>query len=299
MRILVTGGGGFLGCVLVRQLLAASHNTVTVLDRFSWGTQPLASVTSSTLRVIAGDIRDAYTVQSACEGQETVIHLAGIVGYPACDADPADADSTNVEGTWILCQEATRRQIPLLFASTGSTYGKVQGAATEATPVSPLTRYGRNKAEAEKLVLAAGGTVLRLATLYGLSPRMRWDLLPNTFAKLGVAGEIPVFDGRARRTFLPVEDAASAFRWAVKQEIPAGVYNVGRSAQNLTKLEVAQHVQTLTGCTITAREGHDPDERDYAVNYDKFAATGWKPTQGFSLHDVVAFARVWRDPRTP
>lgn len=295
MKILCTGGGGYLGTVLVRQLLAAGH-AVTVLDRFSWGAQPLASVATPALHVIAGNIRDTLTVQRALVGVNRIIHLAGIVGYPACDADPADADSTNVEGTRILCTWGG----PILFASTGSTYGKVQGEATEATPVSPLTRYGRNKAEAEELVLAAGGTVLRLATLYGLSPRMRWDLLPNTFARLGAAGEIPVFDGGARRTFLHVEDAADAFVWAATatHPIPPGVYNVGHPSQNLTKSEVAQHVRTLTGCAIVAREGHDPDERDYSVNYDKFATTGWKPSCGFSLHDVVAFARVWREGRS-
>lgn len=294
MRILVTGGGGYLGCVLVRQLLHDHH--VVVLDRFSWGTQPLASITSPQLSVLSGDIRDATLVRTTMPGCDAVIHLAGVVGYPACDANPADADGTNVGGTRVVVEAAARANIPVYFASTGSTYGRVDGVATESTPLSPLTRYGRNKAEAEQIVVDVGGCALRLATLYGLSPRMRWDLLPHTFAQLAVlAGKIPVYDPAARRTFLHVEDAANAFQYAVRNRWQ-GVYNVGDWAQNLTKHEVALEVQQHTKAEVTVHEGHDPDQRDYAVRYDKVREV-WKPQRVFDLGDVVAWARVWREGR--
>ena len=296
MKILITGGGGYLGTVLVRRLLP--DHDVTVLDRFSWGTQPLTSVATTGLQVYAGSVADPQAVEQAIRGQDVVVHLAGIVGYPACDANPADADATNVEGTRLVCALAHTFDLPVIFASTGSTYGKVEGEATEDTPVSPLTRYGRNKAEGERLVLAVGGTVLRFATLYGLSPRMRWDLLPNTFARLGVQGELRVYDPEARRTFLHVEDAAEALCMVLDSPLPTGVYNVGDPAQNLSKHAVARAVRRLTGCTLLPMDGHDPDERDYTVNYDKFrAAIGWFAQYPFDLTDVVQFARVWREPQ--
>lgn len=300
--ILVTGGGGYLGTVLVRRLLADRHRVV-VLDRFSWGTQPLASVAlpGTSLTVLAGDLRSPQHVATALSGVAAVIHLAGVVGYPACDADPTDADTTNVEGTRLLCQQLEGR--PILFASTGSTYGKVAGTATEATPLSPLTRYGRTKAEAERIVLDAGGTVLRLATLFGVSPRMRWDLLPHAFARAAVRDRaVRVYDPEARRTFLQVEDAAGAFAhfltggWRGTPD--PGVYNIGVPTLNLTKGQVAETVHHLTGCAVTTTAGHDPDERDYAVCTKKVHATGWRAEHpGLDLTDVVQWARVWREGR--
>ena len=293
MRILITGGGGYLGTVLVRRLLEGDER-VRVFDRFSWGTQPLASVTDAyryPLEVITGDIRNRTQLADAINGSDAIIHLAAIVGYPACDADPEDADTTNVEGTRLLPELAEGR--PILFASTGSCYGRQASPATEESPLSPLTRYGRNKAEAEKIVLDAGGVCLRLATLYGLSPRMRWDLLPHDFARRGVAGSIHLYDPNARRTFLHVEDAAWAFE-RLLGSTDAAVYNVGHTRLNLTKLEIAAHVQTLTDCVIVEAQGFDPDGRDYEVDYTKMAETRWSPSFDFDLTNIVTFARVWR-----
>jgi nucleoside-diphosphate-sugar epimerase len=299
MRILITGGGGFLGAVLTRHLLRTTLHTLTILDRFDWGVQPLLSVLASSdgarVEIIRGDVRDLATVHQAvhraAEPANLIVHLAGIVGYPACDADPQDADSTNVHGTAHVC--ATH--LPVIFASTGSCYGKVEGEATEATPLSPLTRYGRNKADAEAIVLAAGGTVLRLATLFGLSPRMRWDLLPNDFARRGVAGEIHLYEPDARRTFLHVDDAAMAFRLAIEGRLAHGVWNVGSPAMNWSKRQLAEEIQALTSCRIGEQAGRDPDQRDYAVNYDKIQAVGFHPQIDLAatLPQLVALARVW------
>lgn len=288
MKVLVTGGGGYIGTVLVR-LLSKMHHSVRVLDRFSWGTQALASVLPEA-DVIAGSVTDPQTVEHAMRGMDAVVHLAAVVGYPACDANPTDAEQTNVAGTRLVCElSGTRR---LIFASTGSTYGKVTGICTEQTPISPLTLYGRTKADGEALVRAAGGISLRFATLYGLSPRMRWDLLPHTFAQDGLRGEIRVFEGHVRRTFLHVEDAARAIAWVL--ETPADpVCNVGDEAFNLTKLDIARAVQSLTQCQIRNGDGHDPDARDYAVSYAAIRKTGWQPLYHFDLRPIVDWARVW------
>lgn len=304
-RVLVTGGGGFLGTTVVRALLDARHK-VTVLDRFDWGTQPLCSAVGRAhkqLTVVAGDINHPERLADAVKGCDAVIHLAGIVGYPACDADPQEADRTNVDGTQMVCFHAAGRL--LFFASTGSTYGNVKGSlALESYPVSPLTRYGRNKAEAEALVARVGGVTFRLATLYGTSTRMRWDLLPHDFARsAATTGRISLYEGQARRTFLHVKDAANAFVLALKGGLPSGVYNVGRAAGNVTKLDVARVVQTCTGCEIVEGPGMDPDQRDYNVGFGKIreALPKWAiplPREEWglaeTLEEVVGWARGWK-----
>jgi nucleoside-diphosphate-sugar epimerase len=296
MRILITGGGGYLGTVLVRQLLTTTAHHLTILDRFSWGAQPLLSVLrpedAARVQIIRGDVRDYRAVQEARDGAAVVVHLAGIVGYPACDADPQDADSTNVVGTQLVCMKGPR----VIFASTGSCYGKVEGEATEATALSPLTRYGRNKVEGERIVLDEGGTILRFATLFGLSPRMRWDLLPNDFCLRALQGPLTLYEADARRTFLHVEDAAEAIVWALDGRLSVhAVWNVGHASMNWSKRDLAHAVQGLTHCEIGEQDGQDQDKRDYAVNYDRIGSTGYTPQVSLhtTLGQLVTAARVW------
>lgn len=303
MRILVTGGGGYVGTVLVRYLLSGTfslHNRpkLTILDRFSWGAQPLLSVLrqedTPRVRLVAGDIRDPRVVGDAIRDCDCVVHLAGIVGFPACDADPQDADSTNIIGTQVVVSAANTRLV--VFASTGSTYGYVPGMADERTPINPLTRYGRTKALAEELVIGAGGVSLRLATLYGLSPRMRWDLLVHDFLRHGLTGTLSVYEGHARRTFLHVEDAAAAFGRALREDFAPGVWNIGSGDQNYTKQEIAERIAEVTGCTLEPSSGADPDRRDYAVSYTKVGETGWEATWTLeeALPGLLQAAQVWR-----
>lgn len=293
-KVLISGAGGFLGTVLVRQLQQHTSYALRCVDRFDRGAAGLSSVVTSA-ELMRGTICDPCTVRTVLEGVDLIVHLAAIVGYPACDASPIDADTTNVEGTRILCQEAHGR--PILFASTGSTYGAVSGVCDETTPIHPLTRYGRNKRDGEALVLAAGGTCLRLATLFGLSPTMRWDLLPNDFSRTAVReGKLVVYEPHARRTFLHVEDAAAAFRIAIDGRLGQGVWNIGADWLNLTKLEIAQLIQAETGCAISEGEGSDPDARDYAVSYEKIAVVGaWVPLHGMGagIRQLVKVARIW------
>ncbi len=300
MRILITGGGGYLGTVLVRQLLASTTHHLTILDRFDHGVQPLASLLTPdhthqvTLR--RGDVADGHAVEWATRGMDLIVHLAGIVGYPACDAHPQDAERTNVEGTAQVCSFLTSKTRRIIFASTGSCYGKVETQADEETPVSPLTRYGRTKAEGEQIIRETGvGIVLRFATLYGLSPRMRWDLLPNDFVRSGVRGSIQLFEPDARRTFLHVEDAARAIKWAIDGELLPGVWNVGDDAQNWTKFQLAQAVQSFTSCSLTTQDGYDPDQRNYAVSYHKITRAGFVPFHSLlgTLPGLVKVAKVW------
>lgn len=311
MRVLVTGGAGYLGTAVVRALIDA-RRPVTVLDRFDHGTQPLLSAVArshSLVSVVRGDVCDPGAVADALTSADAVIHLAGIVGYPACDADPREADRTNVEGTRLLCSRLEGR--PLLFASTGSTYGKVDGLALESQPISPLTRYGRNKAEAEGFVRDAGGVSFRLATLYGTSCRMRWDLLPHTFTReAATTGVLHLYEGRARRTFLHVKDAAAAFVEALGTKrqyggglFPGEVYNVGRPQGNGTKAGVAAVVAGVTNCQVVEVGGEDPDQRDYNVGFGKIreALPRWAlplMREEYQLEaavkEVAGWARCWK-----
>lgn len=296
MTLLITGAGGYLGTILTRQLLSRGHDLV-LLDRFDWGTQPLVSalIGYRAPAIISGDIRDESTVRAAISGVDAIIHLAAVVGYPACDAAPQDADTTNVEGTRLICRLAEGR--PVIFACTGSCYGKIDGLANESTPINPLTRYGRTKAAAERIVIDSGGVSLRLATLFGLSYRMRWDLLVHDFCRHAARREpLHLFEGDASRTFLHVEDAAAAFARFADLPIP-GVWNIGASWQNLTKREVAEEVQWVRSFEVIEAEGHDPDARDYAVDYQKVGQlNGWSPTRTLSdaLPTILELAAVWR-----
>ena len=278
MKILVTGGAGYIGSILIPQLLAAGHQ-VTILDTFSWGIRPILHFAADPrLEIISGDIRDPRAVRDALRSQDMVLHLAAIVGYPACAANPDSARSTNVGGTRELVAALEGRQI--VFASTGSTYGKVEGICTEDTPIDPLTLYGSTKWEAERMVVEAGGVALRFATVFGVAPRLRLDLLINDFVYQALhARQIVLYEGHFRRTFLHVADAARSYLIAIERysDMAGQAFNVGDEALNFTKREIAAKVREYVEFYLhEAAVGTDPDKRDYAVSYQKFQALGFR-----------------------
>ena len=287
MKILVTGGAGYLGSVLLPLLLRQGHSVV-LLDTFSWGLKPvLHFATDPGCTLVTGDIRDRSCLEESCRGVDLAVHLAAIVGYPACAAHPERARSTNIEGTANLVELLGER--PVIFASTGSTYGKVEGVCTEQTPIDPLTLYGMTKREAEKHVLGKGGVALRFATLFGVSPRLRLDLLINDFVYQALhARQIVLYEGHFRRTFLHVLDAASVFLLAIERcsELAGQIFNVGDEALNLTKRDIALKIrERLPFYLHEADVGSDPDQRDYEVCYDKVRGLGFK--RGVSIEAGV------------
>ena len=282
MRVLVTGGAGYVGSVLCPMLLDEGHE-VTILDNLMWGIKPILHfVNHPRLRLVGEDIRNAAVVKAEVGKHDAIVHLAAIVGYPACAADEALAVSTNYEATRTLCQATSRNQA-LLFASTGSTYGQVEdGMATEETPINPLTLYGRTKRDGEPLVLEKNGVCLRFATVFGVSPRLRLDLLVNDFCYQAVHNKvIIIFEGHHRRTFLHVRDAAAVYPFCLRhvERMRGQVYNIGSTDMNFTKIEIAKAIRQQAEFYLHEAEiGEDKDRRNYAVCYDKIAALGYRAT---------------------
>lgn len=305
MKVLVTGGAGYVGAVLVPKLVSAGHS-VRVFDSFLYEMDPILNFDRS-VDVIEGDVRDEIKVGAAVKGMDVVLHLAAIVGYPACLKDVRTAADINVGGTVNVVKTLEPWQ-KLVYASTGSTYGVVDGVCTEETPISPLTIYGRTKAEAERIVLERGGVSLRFATVFGVSPRMRLDLLVNDFVHQAVHNKVIVlFEGNHRRTFIHVKDVAEAYLFVLshyEEMVKGRTYNVGNPGMNLTKREVAENIRERVEFYLHGAEiGKDLDARDYAVSYDKLLALGWVPEVSFDeglteLLSVIPHMKVtnkWRN----
>lgn len=278
-EVLVTGGAGYLGSCLVPLLLDRGWR-VAVYDTFSYGLGPLLPV-AHRVRLIRGDVRDGTALASALKGVGAVVHLAAIVGFPACSRDPDLAEDVNVGGTRTLLEKLSPSQ-RVVYASTGSCYGAVtDGLCTEETPVSPLSVYGRTKAESEKLVLKKGGVALRLATVFGVAPRMRVDLLANDLSRRALRdGELEVYEPHFWRTFLHVRDAARAFVLALDRydEMRGRAFNVGDDTLNVTKAKLARLICERAGDTrlVLGASGRDQDCRDYRVSHARIRELGFR-----------------------
>ena len=279
MKILVTGGAGYIGSLLVPMLLKEGHEVI-LFDNFMWGVTPILHFASDrNLSIISGDIRNESQVKSAVKGCDVVTHLAAIVGYPACAADHNRAVTTNVDGTKNVVNALEPGQ-KLIFASTGSTYGKVDGICTEETPIDPLTLYGKTKWEGEKMAVDAGGVALRFATVFGMSPRLRLDLLINDFVYQALHNkQIVLFEGYFRRTFLHATDAAKSYLFSLDNygKMSGKSFNVGDNSMNYTKKEVAQKIAKFVEFYLHEADiGEDLDKRDYEVSYKLINGLGFK-----------------------
>lgn len=296
MRVLITGGAGFKGCVIAERLHAAGHD-VTVFDRFRYGEAPGIGLLRHGVRVVRGDVTDRDSVAHEVKRHDAVVHLAGMVGFPLCDAEPLMADEVNVGGTRNVVDAMHPDQL-LVYASTGSVYGRVDGVCTEDREPTPLTRYGRTKLDGERVAIEFGGVSLRFATMFGVSPCMRFDLMINAFVYRAVhIGWMVLYQADDRRSFLDVVDAAASYELALDRypDMRGEVYNVGDPALNLTKREVAGAVQQHFPMRVMIEDvATDPDQRNYEVSFAKIRALGFRAQVplGVSIRAIGDAARL-------
>jgi nucleoside-diphosphate-sugar epimerase len=283
MRILVTGGAGYVGSTLVPMLLEQGHK-VRVYDSLKFGGHGLLPCCQNRFfELVKGDVCDAEGVKKALDGVDAIVHLAAIVGYPACKKEPQVAHGTNVEGTRTLLKHRKPDQ-KFIFASTGSIYGSIPDyVCNEDTPRAPITLYGETKAAAEEMVLAAGNSVAyRYATAFGVSNRMRLDLMPNDFTYQAVKNRnLIVYEGGFKRTFVHVRDMARSFIFALEKwdTLKDDVYNVGHESMNFTKEDVARKILEHVNFYLHFAEvGSDADQRNYEVSYEKIRKKGFETT---------------------
>jgi nucleoside-diphosphate-sugar epimerase len=283
-NVLVTGGAGYIGSVLVPMLLRDGF-AVHVLDNFRFDQTSLTDCClDPSFRVTRGDCREKHTLTRALRDADVIIPLAAIVGQPACDRDPTAAVSTNFDAIKLLLSLRSPAQ-RVILPNTNSGYGIGDKAAlcTEDSPLRPISLYGRTKVDAERAVLDAGNALtFRLATVFGLSPRMRLDLLVNDFVYRAVTDRaLVVFEGHAKRNFIHARDVGLAFLHALAnfESMQGRPYNVGLSGANLSKLELCAAIRKqLPGFTyLEAAVGEDPDKRDYIVSNARIESTGFRP----------------------
>lgn len=282
--ILVTGGAGYVGVPTVEQLLAAGHR-VRVLDTLRWGGESLLGVWAHpNFELMKGDVTDAGDRAKALDGAEAIVHLAAIVGDPACKAEPEQADRINFESTRSLYDEGGARGVrDFVFVSTCSNYGIADPSqlATEESPLNPASHYAKTKVAAEQYLLGQHGhgpaaTILRLATVYGVAPRMRFDLTVNEFARdVALGRRLEIFAETLWRPYVHVSDVARTIRLVL--EAPAStrggqVYNVGHTDENYQKKTLGELLKArVPGTDIkTVATGSDP--RSYRVGFEKIAA---------------------------
>jgi len=286
MKVLITGGAGYIGSMLVPELLIAGHH-VRVLDSLLFNqTSLLTYLIHEKFEFIKGDIRDVEIVKKAVDGVDVIIHLAAIVGAPACIKNPKLTEEINFQGS-VNINNARNTSQKMFYASTGSVYGKVDGICTENSKANPLSLYGDTKYRSEQEIMEKGNAIIyRFATAFGLSARLRLDLLPNDFVFNAIKNRhLVVYDKDFKRTFVHVKDIVAAYLHGIihfdtmKNEI----YNIGTESMNKTKEDIANMIrEKIKFQLIFVEQGvPDPDQRDYAVSYEKINKTGFETKINF------------------
>lgn len=292
IKILVTGGAGYIGSVLAPILLEKDFE-VTVIDNFMYKqTSLLGSCHKKNLTIINGDARDKKLVSKHLKNTDYIIPLACIVGAPACDRDPLAAKTTNFDAIKMILELRNKKQ-RIIFPTTNSGYGVGQKDiyCTEKTPLKPVSLYGQLKVDIEKEILKSKNSItLRLATVFGMSPRMRLDLLVNDFTYRAVTDRFVIlFESHFKRNYIHIRDVVKAFIHCIEnfEEMKNEPYNVGLSDVNLSKWELCEQIkkQVPGFYFIEAKVGEDPDKRDYIVSNKKIESTGFKPD--YSLNQGI------------
>jgi nucleoside-diphosphate-sugar epimerase len=292
-KVLVTGAAGYIGSTLVPALLDAGY-AVTALDNFMYGQDSLASVCyHPAFALVRGDVRSADVVRPLVKDADIIIPLAALVGAPLCDRDPIAATTTNKDAIVDMLPWLSREQLVLLpITNSGYGIGEPGKYCTEETPIRPISLYGRDKVAVEQILLERHPNAIsfRLATVFGISPRMRLDLLVNDFTYRAYMDRfIVLFESHFKRNYLHVRDVARVFLHGIEhaETMRGGPYNVGLSDANLSKRELCEriHAHLPSFVFIESAVGSDPDKRDYIVSNEKIERTGYRPAH--SLDDGI------------
>jgi len=284
MKILVTGGAGYIGSVLVSDLLNSGHS-VTVIDNLIYRQNSLTHlINNKNLQFVKEDIRNVEKIKAHYKNNDVIIPLAAIVGAPACAKDPILATSTNKDAIIEMIKLLSKDQ-RIIMPTTNSAYGSGAGTefCDEKSDLHPLSLYAKDKVAVENIVMEhKNSTSFRLATVFGISPRMRLDLLVNNFVNRAVRDKfIVIFEGHFKRNYIHVLDVVQSFNLAINNpETFAGeIFNVGLSSANLSKIQLCEQIakQIPNFVYFESEVGQDPDKRNYLVSNKKIEKAGFKP----------------------
>jgi len=283
-NILVTGGAGYLGSIMVPELVNDGHK-VTVLDNFMYKQSSLNHLCyHPNFSVVRGDVRVEKTVKPLLKKADIIIPLAAYVGAPLCSQDPVGSQTVNHDAVLMMLKHISKDQ-RILMPTTNSAYGTnaTNSCCTEESPLRPISKYAIDKVEIEKKLIQHPNAIsFRLATVFGMSPRMRLDLLVNDFVYRAVSDRFVVlFEGQFKRNYIHVRDVTRVFKHGLANfdKMKGQIYNVGLSDANVSKTELCQHIQKQLPdfVFLDAPVGKDPDQRNYIVSNEKIEATGFKP----------------------
>lgn len=309
MKILITGGAGYIGSKLIETLLNLQDNgdsfkldcypdelQITVVDNLLYKqTSLLPFISDLRLNFIKADVRDTQKYEKYLKEADVIIPLACIVGMPACNRYPELAISVNESMIKWISNNLKPKQ-KLIFPTTNSGYGIGQEGifCTEESPLNPISLYGRTKVAAEEAVIKAGGVALRLATVFGISPRMRLDLLVNDFTYKALKDKyIVLFESHFKRNYIHIQDVVETFIFAINnyEKMKGQSFNVGLSSANLSKLELCELIKKYIPefHVVTSEIGKDPDQRNYIVSNEKLEKLGWQPyyTLDYGIQELI------------